>query len=227
MPLQPPTTPRRRPASRFRARLMLASLCCAALPCLAAEPAPVAVDAGWILARMARPVPSRTPFLELRGSPLLEAPMRVTGEYRRPAADVLVREVSAPHPEATTLRDGAIEIKRNGKVRRFALSRAPELAGLQAGFGALLAGDRDTLEQHYALAAKGTRKDWVLTLSPTDAALAAKLRRIVLHGQGAEVRCIETQPVNGDLQRTLLAGTAVAAADVADAGALAALCRGD
>ena len=222
--MRPPsaTKPRLRSAC-----LLLATLCCAALPCLAAERAAGPVDAGWILARMARPVPCRTPFLELRGSPLLEAPMRVTGEYRRPAADVLVREVSAPHPEATTLRDGAIEIKRNGKVRRFALSRAPELAGLQAGFGALLAGDRDTLEQHYALAAKGTRKDWVLTLSPTDAALAAKLRRIVLHGQGAEVRCIETQPVNGDLQRTLLAGTAVAAADVADAGALAALCRGD
>lgn len=172
-------------------------------------------------------MPSRTPFLELRGSPLLEAPLRVSGEYRWPAVDVLVRVVRAPYAESTTLRDGAIEIERNGKVRRFALSRAPELAGLQAGFGALLAGDRTTLEKHYAIKATGTRNDWVLTLSPTDTALAAKLRGIVLHGQGAELRCIETQPVEGDLQRTLLASTAMAAADVADAGALAALCRGD
>ncbi|HEU4814275.1 MAG TPA: LolA-related protein [Xanthomonadaceae bacterium] len=222
--MRPPSSIKAR--QRF-ARLLLASLCCAALPCLAAEPAPGPVDAGWILARLERPVPSRTPFLELRGSPLLEAPLRVSGEYRRPAVDVLVRVVRAPHPETTTLRDGAIEIERNGKVRRFALSRAPELAGLQAGFGALLAGDRTTLEKHYAIKATGTRNDWVLTLSPTDTALAAKLRGIVLHGQGAELRCIETQPVEGDLQRTLLASTAMAAADVADAGALAALCRGD
>lgn len=165
--------------------------------------------------------------MELRGSPLLEAPLRVSGEYRRPEADVLVRVVRAPHPEKTTLRDGTIEIARAGKVRRFALSRAPELAGLQAGFGALLGGDRETLERHFAIEASGTRADWILTLSPADPALAKKLRSIVLHGHGAEVRCIETQPIEGDLQRTLLAGTAVAAADVADPGALASLCRGD
>lgn len=165
--------------------------------------------------------------MELRGSPLLKAPLRVSGEYRRPAADVLVRVVHAPHPETTTLRDGAIAIERNGKVRRFALSRAPELAGLQAGFGALLGGDRKTLERQFAVDAEGTRADWILTLSPSDAALAAKLRTIVLHGQGAEVRCIETRPVEGPLQRTLLAGTAVDASGIADADTLAALCHGD
>jgi hypothetical protein len=203
---------------------LLASLCCASLPSLAAEPA---VDAGWILARLERPVPSSTPFVELRESPLLEAPLRVSGEYRRPALDVLVRVVQAPHRETTTLRDGGIEIERNGRTRRFAASRAPELAGLQAGFGALLAGDGDTLRRHFTIAAKGTRGDWVLALKPTEPALADKLRTIVLHGQGSEVRCIETRPVEGPLQRTLLAGTAVAASGVADAKSLAALCRGD
>ena len=206
---------------------MLASLCCAATPCLAAEPAATAADAGWILPRLERPVPSRTPFLELRGSPLLEAPLRVSGEYRRPAADVLVRVVTAPYPEKTTLRDGGIEIERNGKVRRFALSRAPELAGLQSGFGALLAGDREELERHFSIKVDGTRGDWVMTLSPRDDALAGRLQAIALHGHGAELRCIESQPVEGDVQRTLLAGTAVAAAGVDGAGALAALCRGD
>ena len=172
-------------------------------------------------------MPSSTPFVELRESPLLDAPLRVSGEYRRPAADVLVRVVHAPHPETTTLRKGTVEIARNGKTRRFATSRAPELAGLQAGFGALLAGDRAAVERHFAVAAEGTRGDWVLALKPTEAVLAAKLRTIVLHGQGSEVRCIETRPVEGPLQRTLLAGTAVAASKVDDAKALAALCRGD
>lgn len=214
-----PPMPRRRRATAW----LLAILCCAALPSTAAEPA---VEAGWILARLQRPVPSSTPFLELRDSPLLEAPLRVSGEYRRPAQDVLVRVVQAPQLETTTLRAGTIEIERNGRTRRFAASRAPELAGLQAGFGALLAGDADTLARHFAIAARGTRGDWVLALQPIEPALAAKVRNIVLHGQGSEVRCIETRPMEGALQRTLLAGTAVAAAQVADAEALAALCRG-
>lgn len=172
-------------------------------------------------------MPSSTPFLELRESALLDAPLRVSGEYRRPSLDVLVRVVQAPHRETTTLRKGTIEIERNGKTRRFAASRAPELAGLQAGFGALLAGDVDTLKRHFAIASRGTRGDWILALQPTETALAAKVRNIVLHGQGSEVRCIETKPVEGPLQRTLLAGTAVAAAQVTDPKALAALCRGD
>ena len=45
-------------------------------------------------------------------------------------------------------------------------------------------------------------------LSPRDRALAAKVRDIVLRGRGAELRCIETRPVKGDLQRTLLASAA-------------------
>ena len=54
--MRPPsaTKPRLRSAC-----LLLATLCCAALPCLAAERAAGPVDAGWILARLERPVPSR------------------------------------------------------------------------------------------------------------------------------------------------------------------------
>ena len=45
-------------------------------------------------------------------------------------------------------------------------------------------------------------------------------------GRGAELRCIETRPTQGDVQRTLLAGAARAAETVSDAAALAALCTG-
>ncbi|GAB3736774.1 fatty acyl CoA synthetase [Luteimonas pelagia] len=196
--------------------------CLAAAPCLAAEPA---ADAGWILQRLARPAPTRTPFLELRESPLLKAPLRVSGEYVRPDEDTLVRRVASPYAETTTIRAGQVAIERAGRVRRFEMSRAPELAGLQAGFGALLAGDRATIERHYAIEASGPRGDWTLRLVPSDATLASKLRDIVLYGRGAELRCIETRPVQGALQRTLVAGTARAAHGVDDAAALEALCR--
>lgn len=154
--------------------------------------------------------------------------MRVEGEYRRPDTASLVREVRAPYAETSTIRDGEVTVVRTGKPpRRFALARSPELAGMQASFGALLAGDKAALERDYALSAEGMRSDWTLRLVPRDARMAASIGQIALYGQGNELRCIETHPVKGEAQRTLLAGAARAADGVADAVALAALCHAD
>lgn len=188
---------------------------------------PDAVDTGWILQRLAQPAPMRTGFVELRGSRLLKAPLRVEGEYQRPDADTLVRVVHAPFVERSTIRSGNVTIERGGKGRTYSLDRAPELAGLQSSFGALLDGDRALLDRHFRIDSSGTRQRWTLTLVPRDAAMAARVRDLVLHGRGAELRCIETRPVKGDVQRTLLADAAKAAAGVTQADALAALCRGD
>ena len=187
------------------------------------------MDAGWVLARIARPVGSHTPFVEVRGSKLLKAPLRLSGEYRRPDAATLVREVRSPYAETTTLHAGEAVIERTGKApRRFSLSRSPELAGIQASFGALLSGDRARLERHFDVASEGTRGDWHLTLEPKAAALAQRLQRVVLHGRGAELRCIESIPAGkGEVQRTLLAGAAAQASGVTAGTALAALCTGD
>ena len=194
-----------------------------------ADGAAAAVEADWILDKLARPAPMRTAFVELRESRLLKNPLRLSGEYRRPADDVLVREVRAPYAETTTIRAGEATIERAGKSpRTFSLSRAPELAGLQASFGALLSGDRDGLAEHYRIDSDGSRQHWTLTLVPKHAELAAQLRDIVLYGRGAELRCIETRtPAAAEPQRTLLAGAARAAAEVDDAVGFAALCHGD
>lgn len=202
------------------------SLALIALPAAAQR-----VDSDWILAALARPAPMRTAFVEVRASPLLKQPLRLSGEYRRPREDTLVREVRVPYAETTTLtssKSGAGEatIARTGKApRTFSLSRAPELASLQNSFGALLAGDRMLIERVYRVAAQGDRTRWTLTLAPKDKALAARVRDIVLYGQGAELRCIETRPVKGELQRTLLASAALAVRANTDADALQALCR--
>ena len=188
-------------------------------------------DSDWILKVLARPAPMRTDFVELRESPLLKAPLRLSGEYRRPREDTLVREVRAPYRETTTIvtsKTGASEatIVRTGKApRTFALSRAPELAGLQSSFGALLAGDRAQLERIYRVSAQGDRTRWTLILSPKDKALAARVREIALYGQGVELRCIETRPQKGEAQRTLLASAASAVSAGTDPGGFERLCR--
>ncbi|KAF1710886.1 fatty acyl CoA synthetase [Pseudoxanthomonas sacheonensis] len=207
---------------------MLMLLCSVAWPCAATPEAgaAAAVDADWILQKLARPAPVRTAFVELRGSAMLKAPLRIEGEYQRLDKDTLVRAVRSPYVETTTLRNGEATIARAGKSpRKFALSRVPELAGLQASFGALLSGDRALLEKHYRLTPQGTRQQWTLLLAPLDAQMKSSVRDITLYGRGAELRCIETRPLKGDLQRTLLAGAANEAAKASSAAALAALCR--
>lgn len=187
-----------------------------------------AVDSDWIVSRLARPAPMRTSFVEVRGSKLLKAPLRIAGEYLRPDADTLVRQVRSPYQETTTIRAGQARIERGGKVRSYSLARVPELASLQASFGALLDGDSSALERDFRLDVQGTRQRWTLALAPKDAELARRVSRIVLHGRGAELRCIETEPDGGgEVQRTLLATAARAADEDTDADTLAALCRGE
>ena len=217
-------------------------LCSAALlPCTASAQAVRAetvpnqrADSAWVLQKLARPAPMRTSFVEVRDSPLLKAPLRLSGEYQRPRDDTLVREVRAPYAETTTIRAGQATIARAGKSpRTFSLSRVPELASLQASFGAMLSGDRAALEKYYRVETEGTRRRWTMTLLPKDAQLAARVRDITLYGRGAELRCIETRPAPtakgkaGEIQRTLLAGAARGADNVTTAGELVALCRGD
>lgn len=217
-----------RASTRFVAMVRVSTMLVSMLAAFAAASTAhaQAVDADWILRALARPAPMRTDFVEVRDSPLLKNPLRLSGEYRRPHEDTLVREVRSPYRETTTLRAGEAAIARDGKApRTFSLSRAPELAGLQNSFGALLAGDRAGIEQVYRVVTQGDRARWTLTLAPKDQALAARVRDITLYGQGAELRCIETRPVKGALQRTLLASAALAVKPQTDAGAMQALCR--
>lgn len=193
---------------------------------------PDAVDSAWILQKLARPAPMHTAFLEVRDSPLLKTPLRLSGEYRRPTEDTLVREVRAPYAETTTIKTantgpGQATIARVGKApRTFSLARVPELAALQASFGALLAGDQDQLARYYAIRSHGTRQQWTLVLTPSDTGLASKIRDITLYGRGAELRCIETRPTKaGELQRTLLASAARGAQALTQSQALTGLCR--
>lgn len=187
---------------------------------------------GWVLSKLARPAPMRTSFVELRGSKLLKQPLQVAGEYRRPDRDTFIRDVRTPYLEVTTIRAGQATITRAGKLRTFSLSRAPELAGLQSSFGALLSGDRALLQRHYSIDTDGTQTRWQMTLVPKDKVMAARVRDIQLYGRGSELRCIETRaPASGkaetgDVQRTLLATAARGAPANLGMDAMTALCRG-
>lgn len=168
------------------------------------------IDSDWILSRLARPAPMQTSFVELRSSRLLKKPLRISGQYRRPDENTLVREVHTPYAEVTTIGQGQVSIARgNGQIRRVPLSRVPQLAGIQASFGALLAGDAATIKRSFALETRGSREAWQMRMIPNEAAMKQHLQDITLHGRGMELRCIETRTVaNQEVQRTLLASAA-------------------
>ena len=89
------------------------------------------------------------------------------------------------------------------------MSRAPQLAGMQASFGALLSGDERAIARDFTLTTTGTRAQWRMQMLPKQAALKQYVRDITLYGRGSELRCIETRAVKGEeVQRTLLASAA-------------------
>jgi hypothetical protein len=91
-------------------------------PLHAADP-----DADALLARLARPAPDSTSFVEVRYSRLLDQPILVAGRLEHRKDGSLVRSVEWPYQEVTELHGENVSVTRAGsKARRFTLDRAPE-----------------------------------------------------------------------------------------------------
>jgi len=168
---------------------------------LAATPATRAteVDTEALLARLARPAPDTTTFVEVRYSSLLAEPLVVSGDLEHRADGSLVRRVTEPYRESTVLRGENVTVEREGsKPRRFSLDRAPELRGMLASFGALLKGDRALLDRYFTLAVHGTDAKWQIELLPFDRKLARRLAAIRVDGSLDRARCFTLSEPDGD-----------------------------
>jgi hypothetical protein len=147
----------------------------AAVPLHAADP-----DVATLLARLARPAPDSTSFVEVRYSSLLAKPIVVSGHLEHREDGSLVRRVEWPYQEVTELQGENVSVERTGsKPRRFTLDRAPELRGMLASLDAILQGDRQLLDRYFAVTAQGSDSRWEITLTPRDDKLKRRLSRIV------------------------------------------------
>ena len=171
-----------------------------AIVALAAPPAPAAeFDTPALLARLVRPPPDTTTFVEIRYSALLAEPLVASGRLEHRADGALVRQVTAPYRETTTLRGENVRVEREGgRPRSFSLDRAPELRGMLASFGALLTGDRAMLERHFGVVASGSDARWQIELSPLDERLQRRLVAIRVDGSGDRARCFTMTEPDGD-----------------------------
>jgi hypothetical protein len=165
-----------------------------AAPLQAADP-----DVDTLLARLPRPAPDSTSFVEIRFSSLLAEPLVVSGRLEHREDGSLVRRVEWPYQEVTVLQGESVSIERAGsKTRRFTLDRAPELRGMLAGFGAILQGDRQMLDQYFAVSAQGSDARWAITLTPRNDKLKRHLSRIVVDGTENRPKCFTLEEPDGD-----------------------------
>ena len=175
-------------------RLAVACLALATTALHAAEP-----DLDALLARLARPAPDTTSFVEVRYSGLLETPIVVSGRLEHRQDGSLVRRVDSPYREVTELRGENVTVEREGsKPRHFSLNRAPELRGMLASFAALLQGDRQMLDRYFVVALQGTDARWEIALSPRDAKLKHRLSRITVNGRDDRPRCFTLEEPDAD-----------------------------
>ncbi len=164
-----------------------------------------ASDAAALIARLARPVPSTTPYAEVRFAHLLKTPQVQHGELDYGGAGKLGKRVEQPYRETMTIDAGSVQVQREGRsTRHFPLDRAPELQALLAGFSALLGGDAATLEKIFDIRFVDNAPKWTLTLTPHEAALRKHLREIVVDGSAAEPHCFSLHEIDGDASVMLL-----------------------
>jgi hypothetical protein len=176
------------------ALLAIISLTLAAVPLHAADP-----DVDALLARLARPSPASTSFVEVRYSSLLKKPIVVSGRLEHREDGTLVRRVETPYAEVTELRGENVVVEREGsKPRRFALDRAPELRGMLASFSAILKGDRPMLDRYFVVTAQGDLARWEITLTPRDDKLKRRLSAIVVDGADDRAKCFTLEEPDGD-----------------------------
>jgi hypothetical protein len=189
----------------MRRALTLATLWLAPAICFAA------LDVDELLAKLARPAPATTPFVEVRYSKLLDQPIVVKGQLEYHEDGTLVRAVHEPFRERTEIKGETVTIERVGKSpRRFSLKRAPELRSMLAGFGAVLGGTRATVEQDFNLALTGDAAHWQLAMTPKLPAVGKYVRNISIQGHENEPKCvIVTQP--DDEASVMLVGKAAEA----------------
>jgi hypothetical protein len=157
------------------------------------------VDTSALLARLSRPAPDTTTFVEVRYSALLAEPLVASGRLEHRADGALVREVLEPYRETTTLKGENVRLEREGsRPRSFSLNRAPELRGMLSSFGALITGDLGLLESNFVVTTRGSDDRWQIELVPIDDKLKRRLASIYVDGALDRARCFTVSEPDGD-----------------------------
>jgi hypothetical protein len=136
---------------------------------------------------------------------MLSEPLVIAGELEHRGDGAFVRHVQEPYRETATVLGENVTVERDGNSpRRFSLDRAPELRGMFSSFGAMLTGDRATLEQHFEITSSESNNSWRIDLVPRASKMRTRLARIRVDGHGDRANCMTMDEPDGDATVTVI-----------------------
>lgn len=152
-----------------------------------------------VMAALAAMRESRARFIEEKEVPELEQPLRATGLLAWHAPDRLEKRTLEPAEELFLIQGDQVTLERPGRGVRetISLDAAPEVRPLVEALRGTLAGDAARLAQHHAVTFSGTPAAWRIVLVPRSQRVRGAVQRIVLEGEGAFLRMVETQGNDG------------------------------
>lgn len=170
------------------------------IPIASAESKPVSVEA--ILASLAEVKGADALFNELTESAFLTSGLKSSGTLTWRAPDEFVKATVEPFDETLSIKGGEVLIVRqdDGRTRSSKLNVAdyPELRSLVESVRSTLAGDSESLREHFELEAAGNAGEWSLLMTPVSAKISESIERIAIAGAGREIREFTTTEPDGD-----------------------------
>jgi outer membrane lipoprotein-sorting protein len=160
--------------------------------------AQAAYDIDQLMTDLAGQKGGRARFVEKRHVALLDKPVQASGEMVYSPPDRLEKRTLLPKVETMVLDKDTLSMERGQRKLTINLQSRPEALAFVDSIRSTLSGNRQSLEQNYALKLQGESAQWVLTLVPSEPAIAALLQRITVTGSKSQVRHIEYLQVDGD-----------------------------
>ncbi|MDT4862824.1 hypothetical protein FQZ97_974970 [compost metagenome] len=157
-----------------------------------------AYDIDQLMTDLAGQKGGRARFVEKRHVALLDKPVQASGEMFYNAPDRLEKRTLLPKAETMVLDKDVLSMERGQRKLTINLQSRPEALAFVDSIRSTLSGNRKSLEQNYTLNLQGESSQWVLTLVPSEPAIAALLQRITVSGGKNQVRHIEYLQVDGD-----------------------------
>ena len=160
--------------------------------------AQAAYDIEQLMTDLASHKGGRARLVEKRHMALLDKPVQASGEMVYSPPDRLEKRTLLPKPETLVLDKDMLSMERDKRKLTINLASRPEALAFVDSIRSTLSGNRRSLEQNYTLNLQGESSQWVLTLVPSEPAIAALLQRITVSGGKNQVRHIEYLQVDGD-----------------------------
>jgi hypothetical protein len=189
---------------------MLALLLALPLQALQSGPGAPAVGEGWtiesLMATLAQQPAGEARFTEIKTLASLKQPLVTEGVLRYRYPDSLEKSAEKPRAERFVIRGDAMEIYRDGKLKRqVLLAGYPALQNFVNSFIATVGGDLEALRKYYELSLEGSRQGWTLLLTPIDAELQRVVKHITVRGKEGVIESFETLQPNDDRSVMLIA----------------------